>query len=189
MFQYVSSGKAILAVNQRTQSLQTSAHYFHAECIVGIVEITMSTCGSNGSNPNVTNATYTCEAGYYKAPGPDFCKGVVKAECSSPLHTYFNIVELNAFCFTVRVYHINSSWLQLHTYDRMHPERCTDVIRDVRPQRYRPVRLRPQLHVRAGLLHCGRSRVLPTYVSTPHPPQQPDEWIVLACLHHQRPQS
>lgn len=44
-----------------------------AACIPGLANPALATCGFDGSNPIVTDTTYTCNAQYMKVPAPVYC--------------------------------------------------------------------------------------------------------------------
>jgi hypothetical protein len=45
-----------------------------AACVAGLAQVSLGSCdGDTGDNQTVSQANYTCNAGYYKSPAPAFC--------------------------------------------------------------------------------------------------------------------
>lgn len=70
---------------------------FCAACIRGVLNF--ATCETDGSNPNVTRLDYSCAAGYYTAPAPDFCKGTAWSASPRGCKCHFDALSLTV-CVT-----------------------------------------------------------------------------------------
>jgi hypothetical protein len=47
----------------------------HLECVLGLEDPSLTTCGANGADLVFNAANYTCARGYFKGAAPSYCRG------------------------------------------------------------------------------------------------------------------